>query len=87
MIVHRGLQALLLNELMNVAFVLLIDLLEAAELLLLELAKALVLVESVVFRRTEVFTWPESGVSHLERTVSSEVFVRVWKCSMHILVD
>jgi len=87
MIIHRGLQALLLNELMNVAFVLLIDLLEAAELLLLELAKALVLAESVVFRRTEVFTWPESGVSHLERTVSSEVLVRVWKCFIHILVD
>jgi len=87
MIIHGGLQALLLYELMNVAFVLLINLLEAAELLLLELAKALVLAESVVFRRAEVLSWPEPSVSHLERAVSTEVFVGVWNCFIQILVD
>ena len=87
MIIHRGLQALLLYELMDVAFVFLINFLEAAELLLLKLAKALVLAKGVVFRRTEVFSWPESGVSHLERTVSTEVFVRAWNCFIQILVD
>lgn len=87
MIIHRGLQALLLYELMDVAFVFLIDFLEAAELLLLKLAKALFLAEGVVFGRTEVFSWPESGISHLERIISTEVFVRVWNSFIQILVD
>jgi len=66
MIIHRSLQALLLNELMNVAFVFLINFLQAAELLLLKLAKALFLAKGIVFGNTEVFSWPESGISHFE---------------------
>ena len=45
----RCLQALLLYELMDVAFVFLIDFLEAAELLLLKLAEALFVAEGIVF--------------------------------------
>lgn len=74
MIVRRGLQALLLYELMDVAFVFLIDFLEAAELLLLKLAEALFLAEGVVFRCSKVFSsWPKSGISHLERIISTIV--------------
>lgn len=87
MIIHGGLQALLLDELMDIAFIFLIDFLKAVELLLLKLAKALFLVKCVVFRCTEVFSWPKSGIPHLQRIISSKVFVRVWNCFIQILVD
>lgn len=87
MIIHRGLQALLLKELVDVAFVFLIDFLKAVEFLLLKLTKALFLTESVVFRGTEVFGWPKSCISHFEGIISSNVFVGVWNCFIQILVD
>lgn len=87
MIIHRGLQALLLKELVDVAFVFLIDFLEAVEFLLLKLTKALFLTKSVVFRGTEVFGWPKSCISHFEGIVASNVFVGVWNCFIQILVD
>lgn len=84
--ISRSLQALLLYEMMDVAFVLLIDFLEAVELLLLELAEAWFLAERVVLGSTEIFR-PEPSISHLERIVATKVFVGVWNSFIQIFVN
>ena len=76
MVAHCSLQTLLLDKLVNIAFVLLVYFFEAVELLFLKHNKVLFLLQRIIFRDAEVFTIrAEAMISDFEGIVADVVFI------------